>query len=126
MIPIFRFIVNAVALYLIARYVPGFNHAIGVWTAVIAAVIFGLVNALIGPILRLLAWPITFLTHGLFGLVINYILFVITYWIVPNFHNPAELNSWTASLYGAVIMMLVGLIAQELWKTPSERRKAAA
>lgn len=124
MIHIFRFIVNAIALYCIARYVPGFNHGIGLWTAVIAAVIFGLVNALIGPILRLIAWPINFLTHGLFSIVVNYLLFVITYWVVPNFHNPAELNPWLASLYGAVIMMLVATILQQIWKHPSERGAA--
>lgn len=129
MIHIFRFIVNAIALYCIARFVPGFNHE-----AVIAhpfamplyvALIFGLVNALIGPILKLISWPVNFLTHGLFGIVINYLLFVITYWVTP-LHNPAELNPWMASLYGAVIMMLVGTIIQQLWKHPSESGAAQA
>ena len=54
-----RFLVNAIVLYLIAKYVPGFNHSVGIWTAVIAAIIFGLVNALIGPILRLISLPLT-------------------------------------------------------------------
>ena len=56
---IIRFIVNAVALYCIAKYVPGFNHDVTVTAALIAAVIFGVVNAILGPILRLISLPIT-------------------------------------------------------------------
>jgi putative membrane protein len=105
-----RFLVNALVLYLIAKYVPGFNHNVTVWTAVIAAIVFGLVNALIGPILRLISLPITWLTHGLFSIVINYILFVLTVLIAPNFHTTGEINPWLAYLYGAIIMMIVSTI----------------
>lgn len=107
---IIRFIVNAIVLYLIARYVPGFNHNVSVMTAVIAAIIFGLVNAILGPILRLITLPITFLTLGLFSIVVNYILFIITVWVAPGFHNTGEISPWLANLYGAVIMMIVSTI----------------
>lgn len=117
---IIRFIVNAIVLYLIAKYVPGFNHQMGVWTAVLVAIVFGIVNALIGPVLKLLSWPITWLTHGLFGIVINYILFAITYWLVPAFRDTSTGNPWLANLYGAIIMMLVGTILQQIWKSPAE------
>jgi putative membrane protein len=102
-----RFLINAIVLYLIAKYVPGFNHNVTVWTAVIAAIIFGLVNMVIGPVLRLLSFPLTWITHGLFSIVINYILFALTVWITPNFHTTGEINPWLANLIGAVIMMLV-------------------
>lgn len=107
---IIRFIVNAIVLYLIAHYVPGFNHNVSVMTAVIAAIVFGLVNAILGPILRLITLPITFLTLGLFSIVVNYILFVITVWVAPGFHNTGEISPWLANLYGAVIMMIVSTI----------------
>jgi putative membrane protein len=107
---ILRFIVNAIALYLIAKYVPGFNHNVTVATALIAAVIFGLVNALIGPILRLVTFPLTFITFGAFSFVVNYFLFVITVWIAPNFHTTGEINPWLANLYGTIIMMVVSTI----------------
>ena len=87
-----RFLINAIVLYLIAKYVPGFNHNVTIWTAVIAAIVFGLVNMLIGPILRLLSAPLTWLTHGLFSIVVNYILFAITVWIAPNFHTTGEIS----------------------------------
>jgi putative membrane protein len=105
-----RFLINAIVLYLIAKYVPGFNHNVTVWTAVIAAIIFGLVNMIIGPILRLLSFPLTWITHGLFSIVINYILFALTVWIAPNFHTTGEINPWLANLYGAIIMMLVSTL----------------
>jgi putative membrane protein len=114
-----RFFVNALVLYLIAKYVPGFNHNVTVWTAIIAAIIFGLVNMLIGPILRLISFPITWITHGLFSIVVNYILFIITVWIAPNFHNTGEISPWLANLYGAIIMMIVSTIMQQGAKAES-------
>jgi putative membrane protein len=105
-----RFLINAIVLYLIAKYVPGFNHNVTIWTAVIAAIIFGLVNMIIGPILRLLSFPLTWITHGLFSIVINYILFALTVWITPNLHTTGEINPWLANLYGAIIMMLVSTL----------------
>jgi putative membrane protein len=119
---IFRFIVNALALYLIAKYVPGFNHNATIGTALIAAIIFGLVNALIGPILRLLTAPLTFITFGAFSIVVNYVLFVLTVWIAPNFHNTGEINPWLANLYGAVIMMFVSTLMHAATKSPEPAR----
>ena len=118
-----RFLVNALVLYLIAKYVPGFNHDVTIWTAVIAAIIFGVVNALLGPILRLISLPINWITHGLFSIVINYILFVITVWLAPNFHNTGEINPWLANLYGAVIMMVVSGLVRQSSRSDAERER---
>lgn len=116
-----RFLVNALVLYLIAKYVPGFNHNVGVWTAIVAAIVFGLVNMLIGPILRLISFPITWITHGLFAIVINYILFIITVWIAPGFSNTGEISPWLANLYGAIIMMIVSTLMQQGSKAEAAR-----
>ena len=112
-----RFLINAIALYLIARYVPGFNHDVGVGSALIAAVVFGIVNALIGPILRLITLPLNWMTHGLFSIVVNYVLFWLTVLIAPNFETTGEINPWLANLIGAVIMMLVSTIVQTTSKS---------
>jgi putative membrane protein len=105
-----RFLINAIVFYLIGKYVPGFYHNVNVWNAVIAAIVFGLVNALIGPILRLISFPITWLTHGLFSFVINYILFVITVHFI-NYYDPSSgVNPWLADLYGAIIMTIVSTL----------------
>ncbi len=120
---IIRFVINAIALYLIARYVPGFNHNVGFGTALIAALIFGLVNALLGPLLRLISLPLTIVTFGLFSIVVNFVLFAITVWIAPNFHNTGEINPWLANLIGAVIMMFVSAIVRQLWIPEDQPRR---
>ncbi|MBV8489772.1 MAG: phage holin family protein [Candidatus Eremiobacteraeota bacterium] len=117
-----RFAVNAIALYCIGKYVPGFNHDVTVWTAVVAAIVFGLVNALLGPILRFFTFPLTILTLGLFSIVVNYALFAIVVWLAPHFHNTGEISPWLANLYGALIMMLAGGLAAALTKPDSQQQ----
>jgi len=108
-----RFIVNAVVLWLVICLVPGFHNDAGasgfgaysIGTVILLAVIFGLVNMLIGPILRLLSWPLTWLTHGLFGVVVNWILLGLAVWITPNLKG-----GWLPTLIGAVAIMIVGTL----------------
>ena len=115
-----RFIVNAIVLYLIAKFVPGFYHDVNIGKALIAAIVFGLVNALIGPILRLISFPITWITHGLFSFVINYLLFVITVRFI-NFYDPSSgVNPWLADLYGAIIMVIVSTLIQQLSQSEAQ------
>lgn len=106
---IIGFLVNAVALYLIAKFVPGFNHELSVSGALIAALVFGLVNALLGPILRLISAPFTWLTHGLFSVVVNFVLFAVMAKIV-HLHAASTMPGWEANLIGAVIMMIVSTV----------------
>ncbi|MGB8910359.1 MAG: phage holin family protein [Candidatus Cybelea sp.] len=108
-----RFIVNAIVLWLIISLVPGFHNAAGasgfgaysLWTVVLLAIIFGLVNMLIGPILRLISLPLTWLTHGLFTVVIDWALLGLAVWIAPNVKG-----SWLATLIGAIVLALVGTV----------------
>ena len=118
---IIRFIVNAVALYCIAKYVPGFNHNVTVTSALIAAVIFGLVNAILGPILRLISLPITILTLGLFSIVINFFLFAIVVKVSPGFYTTVG-DWWKPDLIGAIIMMFVSTIMHVSTKQDEVRR----
>jgi putative membrane protein len=115
-----RFIANALVLYLIAKYIPGFNHGVTVWSAVIAAIVFGLVNMLIGPILRLISLPLTLITLGLFSFVINYLLFVITAALLHL--NSGVINPWLANLYGAIIMMIVSTLMHQGSKATENAR----
>lgn len=125
---IIRFLVNAIALYCILnyeqmlRFVPGFTNGytgevdhFGIWAVVILAVIFGIVNALIGPILRLVSAPVTWITHGLFSIVVNWALLALAVWI-----DPAIKGGWLTTLVAAVILMIVSTILQQIWKSPSE------
>jgi putative membrane protein len=105
-----RFLINALVFYCIGKFVPGFYHDVNVWNAIIAAIVFGLVNMLIGPILRLISLPLTWITHGLFAFVVNYLLFVITVRFI-HFYDPSSgVNPWLADLYGAIIMTIVSVL----------------
>ncbi len=118
-----RFLINAIVLYLIAKYVPGFYHSVGIWSALGAAIVFGLVNMLIGPVLRLISLPLTWITHGLFSFVINYLLFAITIHFA-NFYDPTSgVNPWLADLYGAIIMTMVSTLIQQ--GTQADARRSA-
>lgn len=75
---ILRWTINAVGLFLAVYFVPGVSLE-GDWTAIIwLALIFGLVNAFLRPLLKLLTCPLIFLTLGLFTLLINTFLFWLT------------------------------------------------
>jgi putative membrane protein len=102
-----RFIITAVALWAIAMYVPGFRME-GWGDAIIAAIIFGIVNTLIGPILKIISLPFTIITLGLFSIVVNWALFALTVWISPGFHaTGVPWPAWESTLVGAIIMMIV-------------------
>lgn len=111
-----RLIVNAIAFYCIAKYVPGFNHDITAGTAIIAALVFGVVNAIIRPILLLITLPINLITLGLFTIVINALMFWLTVVLVPGF----TVAGFVPALEGAIIMMIVSLILSHIFV--SERR----
>ncbi|MGA7354302.1 MAG: phage holin family protein [Candidatus Cybelea sp.] len=114
-----RFIVNAIVLWLIICLVPGFHNTAGavgfgaysLWTIVLLAIIFGLVNALIGPILRLVSLPLTWITHGLFTVVIDWALLALAVWITPDVHG-----NWLATLIGAVVLAIVGTLIAMAWE----------
>ena len=76
-----RILINAVALWLTALLIPNVTLTNNIWEILLVAVIFGLVNALIRPIVKLFSLPITCLTLGLFSLVINTAMLLLTAWL---------------------------------------------
>jgi putative membrane protein len=92
----------AIALWITASVVPGI--IVTSWTALaIAALVLGVVNAIVRPILLILTFPITVLTLGLFYLVINGIAFGLAAALVPGF----EIKSWTSAILGALLTSIV-------------------
>lgn len=103
-----RVLWNALGLLLIAKYVPGITVD-SFYTAVIAAVILGLFNAILKPILVLLTLPITLLTLGLFSLVINAALFLFAASFVEGF----AVASFGYALLGSLLMSLISTIGNK-------------
>jgi len=76
-----RLIVNIAAMYFVVFVFPGAAHVHvhdPIWTPIIAAVVLGIINAILRPILIILTLPVEIITLGLFTLVIN----AVTFWIV--------------------------------------------
>lgn len=98
-------ILNALALLAVAYLIPDINVA-NIWIALIAAVVIGLANVLIKPILVILTLPITLITLGLFIFVINGVLF----WAVGHFLQGFEVRTLLAGIVGAVAYSVISWI----------------
>lgn len=102
-------LLNALALLAVAYFVPGI-HVAGFAAALVAALVIGLVNMLIRPILVLLTLPITILTLGLFIFVINGLLF----YLVGSWLQGFEVGSLTAGIIGALVYSVLSWLLSAL------------
>ena len=100
-----RWLLLAAALLLVAQIYPGVQVA-GFGAAMVAALVIGLLNALVRPILVLLTLPVTILTLGLFLFVINALMFYFAAAVLEGFH----VEGFLAALIGSVLYSLCGLV----------------
>ena len=113
-----RLAINAIALYLAVWILPGLDLTGGVVSLLWIALIFGVVNALLGPLLKFLSCGLILLTLGLFTLVINTFLFWLTYVVSNSFglgliiYDPI----WWNAFLGAVIVSVVSFIMSMILK----------
>ena len=104
-----RWIINAAALLLVAYLYDGVSVT-SFFAAMMAALVLGLVNAVIRPILVILTLPVTILTLGLFIFVINALLF----WLVGNIVQGFEVKGFLAGLIGSVLFSVITLLTSWL------------
>jgi putative membrane protein len=113
-----RLVVNAVALICVAYVVPGI-HVSGLGGALIAALILGIVNAILRPILMVLSLPLEVITLGLFTLVINALLF----WLVGALHVGLTVDGFWPAFWGALVMAIVSWILSMLTRGAEAPRR---
>ncbi|NJK51355.1 phage holin family protein [Candidatus Gracilibacteria bacterium] len=102
-------LVTAIALLITAYIVPGFEF--DNWTtAAIAAIILGLVNAIVRPIFVLLTFPLTILSLGLFLLIINALMLWLVGFLVPGF----VVASFLSALIGSIVLAIATTILSQL------------
>jgi putative membrane protein len=106
---VLAWLVNTVALIAVAYLMPSITIS-SFWTALVAALVLGLVNAVIRPILVLLTLPVTVLTLGLFILVINGLLF----WFVGSFVQGFVVQGFWTGFVGAILFSLVSWLLSAL------------
>lgn len=102
-----RWAVLTLAVWLAAYVVPGVDVHGGFWTYVWVALLFGLVNAILGPFLRLLALPFTLLTLGLFALVVNGVLVAVTAGLSEKFSVGGFFGAFLAALVISLVSMVL-------------------
>lgn len=112
---IVRLLASAVALAVAAALVDGITVGPGttserVLTLLGVAIIFGLVNAIVRPILRLLTLPLVVLTLGLFLLVLNALMLLLTEWIAERFDLAFQVDGFWPALLGALIITVVSFL----------------
>jgi putative membrane protein len=103
-----RWIVNSTALLVVVHLVSGveFDN----WpTVFVAALVLGLLNAFLRPVLLILTFPVTVLTLGLFTLVINAFLFYLAAHLVRGFHVAGFWQAFVASLVFSIVSVLLNL-----------------
>jgi len=97
-----RLIINAAALFVVAYLVPGVQVS-SILGAIVAALVLGIANAIIKPILIVITLPIEILTLGLFTFIINAVLF----WVVGHLGIGLVVRGFWPALWGSIILWLV-------------------
>jgi putative membrane protein len=110
-----HWLLSAVAVWIVAHIVPGISVS-GPTAALIAALVIGLINATLGLVLKILTFPLTILTLGLFWFVINALMLELAAYFVRGFY----VRNFIAALLGAVMLSLVSSVLQWL-VTPSRK-----
>lgn len=104
-----RILISAVAVYLASQFVPGIRVD-GFGTALIVAIVLGLLNAFVKPILVFLTIPITILTLGLFYFVINILMVYLAAYLVSGF----QVDGFLAALLFSIVIAIIGWIMDAL------------
>lgn len=119
-----RWVINAVALYAAIAIVPGLQTQNPEWQAYIwLALIFGLVNALVRPLLKLLTCPLIILTLGLFTLLINTALLYLTSSLGSVFGIGLEIEGFWSAFIGALIISVVSMLLTMLVRDSNKPRR---
>ncbi len=107
-----RWAINAVALYLTTLVVPGVRVT-DFGGAIVAALVLGIVNAVIRPVLLILTLPINILTLGLFTFVVNAVML----YIVAGVTHRLQLDGFLAAFIGAIVLSVISFILSHLVTT---------
>jgi putative membrane protein len=107
-----RLLVNAAALWVATRIVPGVTYSGEFLPFLGVALVFGIVNAFIGPVVKLLALPLIMLTLGIFALIINGLLLWLTSSLSETLGLGFHVSGFWAALLGSLV---VSIVSTMLW-----------
>jgi putative membrane protein len=105
-----RWLVNAAALWVATAIVPGVSYSGGPLPLLGVALVFGVVNAVIRPVAKILTFPIIILTLGIFALVINGLMLMLTSALSSALGLGFHVRGFWAAFWGALVVSLVSTI----------------
>lgn len=112
-----KWLINTVALYVAVAFVPGITPQSDNWLSFIwLAAIFGLLNSVIRPFIKILSCPLIVLSLGLFMLIINTMMFSLAGQIGTNFKVGFTVDNFMAAFWGAMVVSLVSMVLQGLFR----------
>jgi putative membrane protein len=114
-----RWAILAIAIAVAAIFVDGFDIHGGFFGYVGVAAVLGLVNALIRPIARLLTLPLTIMTLGLFSIIVNAFMLVISAWL----SSVLSIESFWQAILASIIISIVSTILNFVVREPARRRR---
>ena len=103
---VIRVFVNALALSAAAYFVPGIHLTGGFWDVIVVALVFGLVNALLKPVVWLLSLPFLVLTLGLFAFVVNAAMLLVT----DRLTDHLAVSGFWAAVLGSIVISVVSML----------------
>jgi putative membrane protein len=122
---LFRVVISAAALAVATALVPGISITAGsalarVGTLIVVALIFGVVNAVLKPIIKAIGCLFYIVTLGLIGLIVNGLLLWLTSWIAGKLSVPFQVSGFWAAFWGAIIVGVVGWLLNLLVRDKHE------
>jgi putative membrane protein len=102
---------NIAAIFVASVFIDGIDYAHDFWILVLAGLVFGLVNLLVKPIVKLFALPLIALTLGIALFFINMLMLYITSWIVPGF----SISSFRDAFWATIIIWAVNAVLQGIF-----------
>lgn len=126
-----RVIINGVAIWFATLLLSGLQIVGGTTTAQqigiigLIALVFGIVNAIVKPVARIISLPLFILTLGLFTLVVNALMLMLTAWLTGSLSWGLRVDSFGTAIIGALIISIVSFTLSVLTGTTSKRRRAS-
>jgi len=105
-----HWILDAAALWIAAALIPGLDFTGGPGKLLLVAAVFGIVNSTLRPLLTILTCPLIVLTLGLFTLVLNALMLMVTGWLSDNWNLGFTVSGFWAAFFGGLVVGVVSMI----------------
>jgi putative membrane protein len=120
-----RLLVNAAALWVATRVVPGVSFDGGTLPFLGVALVFGVINAVIRPVLKILTFPLILVTLGLFALVVNGLMLWLTSSLSASLGLGFHVSGFWPAFWGAIVVSLTSLVLSLIIREPSRSSRYA-